>query len=317
MPPAGYRSDLLEFAKWLDDITDGRGIGVISNQDMDDSVTTFLHYLYDRGNCTGKYKQKGRNIVYGIEAVIHCKLPKSRRAIKTWHKLQPSIPHCCISFPYCCLLAYEMMKYGNLGIVAGFQILVYFGTLCRAEELGGLKTEHVALAGEARAGLAVTGSPRHYLFLPHTKNGLAQTRTIIDEALIEPFSFWVQWCRASGLTKVFLPERICRDILHKAANSLGFPWVVNLHGFRHGGAGHDYLRYGAEHTLERGGWRSNDSMRHYIRQLPGWSAQNKPLDPAAEAFAMQLASGFWQHLILPRLASAMVPATADQMRKYG
>ena len=125
-----------------------------SAEDFDNLLADYIHYLYEHD----AGKSRASHTLFGVLSFMPAlanSVPISRRCIKGWEKLCPSVPWPPVTWPVVVAIGVRLTCNGSNR--AGIGCLLAFDCLLRINELLGLYREDVVEAGDKRVGTEYKG----------------------------------------------------------------------------------------------------------------------------------------------------------------
>jgi integrase len=259
-------------------------------EQLDDLVTEYFHYLYERND--GKGKGSAADTLYGLIKFMPRSEPhllSSKMSLTGWSKLHQSVSYPPLTWDLTVLISVHMAQNGYLRHCIA--TLLAFDCFLRVGELVNLRKVDVADVNDRRLGSEYSGTS---LRLRNTKTGPNQwvqvdnaevvqlLRCIMDsadndESLLFPFSSasyrstFKQTCHQLGLSHKYVP-----------------------HSLRHGGATRWHLLgHPIEDVLLRGRWASIKSARRYVQ-----AGRALLLTTSVSSRTAEKAKLFAEHLLL-------------------
>ena len=257
---AKYKAHATKFYDWL--IDGGHTSSMSSHISLDKLLSVYLQLLFDQG-CG---KAAANATLFGINIAqpgTSNHLPISKKALKGFNKLKPSVPHPPLTWPITCVIALDMIKRGHFN--EGILTLLAFDCYLRINEALGLCREDIALGSDVRIG---AGRPdRLYIRLRKTKTGSEQGVEVINED-VKVLLLMVQERTKSGNKLFTCSDTRYRALFHRVCDDLKLPSDYVPHSLRHGGATYGYLTGMSFVDIQvRGRWASIKSCTGYVQMF--------------------------------------------------
>lgn len=226
-------------------------------------------------------------------------MPLSRRALKGWEKLAPSVSHPPLSWALTVVLAVKMACQAR-SVLSSFSYsvatLVAWEAYLRVGELCALTIGDVQFLSELDAPVSAGSKPAKSssrssvprspvlvsLHLAHTKTGDHQWAHIRSPEVASLFSSFLKMRKflagASGASLVFgFSTSSFRNTMARARDALSLSSDFTPHSLRHGHATHDYESGATVQDIAiRGRWRTLDSLLIYVQSGPARAVQFRP-----------------------------------------
>jgi integrase len=300
---ANYSDQLSYFLVWLS----RNNIRPSSAREVDYAFEAFLHSFYAARK--GKGLALARNALFGLFLFyphLRLSLPLSRRALKGWEKLCPSVSHPPLSWELAVLLSVQLIVSTSnltLGVSAAVGVLLAWEAYLRVGELCGLQVGDILFKDTgsifktsipARFTRTSPGAPKRLkafsssavlvsLRLASTKTGpnqWAQVRSPLVAALLASF---MNIRSALGLSLApsapLFPfsSASFRIEMARVGASFALSPLFTPHSLRHGHATADYEAGATVQDIAvRGRWRTLDSLLIYVQSGPALSLKFKP-----------------------------------------
>ena len=229
---------------------------------LDQLLSVYLQDMYDKG--IGK--AAANSTLFGLNIAqpgISDHLPISKKALKGYNKLKPSVPHPPLTWPVTCIIALDMMKRGHFN--EGVITLLAFDCYLRINEVLGLYHEDIALGRDVRIG---AGRPdRLYIRLRKTKTGPEQGVEVLNGD-VKTLLLMCQ-ARTPHRSKLFTcTDDHYRTLFHRVCDDLKLPNGYVPHSLRHGGATYGYINGMSFVDIQvRGRWASLKSCTGYVQMF--------------------------------------------------
>jgi integrase len=267
----GYVAGARDFCDWMERRGPAaRGRAEASVEGMDLALADFICHLYLKADVAG---QRGAAVtakcavahLLGVKGRV---LPGATQALEAWEKGHPGRSPSPLTVAMMAAVAAELRR--AWGVRAGCLIVVQFFGLLRASELLGLRTDLVALPGDARLGAGDDGGTAA-VYVDMAKTGSTQMAEIDDALGIDALTWLVahpvyddegtpratlwsysQWAYRFGL----------------AVKAAGLGNVgLTTHSCRHGGALWLWQgrKMGPLKIMIRGRWSCESSLVHYLQ----------------------------------------------------
>lgn len=251
-----YTKSATKFYQWLVH----HNYSPSSHIQLDQHLSLYLHELY----ISGMGKAIATSTLFGLNIAqpgITDHLPSSRKALRGYQRLVPSIQHPPLTWPITCVIALEMIRRGyfNEGIIT----LLAFDSYLRINEALGLYREDCAIGADVRIG---AGRPdRLYLRLRRTKTGNEQGVEVLNDE-VKLLVIMVRE-RTPPFAKMFpCTDDYYRRLFRRVCDDLQLPSDYVPHSLRHGGATFGYLTdLPFADIMVRGSWASLKSATHYVQ----------------------------------------------------
>ena len=293
-----YRRHVRHFLEWCE-LTNISFPSIKTPDDLDDTVTDYLHYRYELMDGGGR--QGGENLVNGLIMLaprLKGRLLTARRVLNNWKRVIPPESYPPLTWELAVVIAVQMCRHGYYRYAVG--VLLSFDCLLRVSEMSALKTVNVVDSGDARLGSAYR---KLMITIPVAKGGRNQSVVINDPAVIQLVRDVV---RRTPSGEPLFPGGVhsYRRVFNRIRDELGLSSKYGTHSLRHGGATLLFLRdWSLADIMLRGRWKAESSARTYIQQGPAvLAAMRAP--PAITRSAVVLARDVVLSLSLSQLQSA-------------
>jgi integrase len=252
-----YRAAIDKFAVWCDH----HGITPRGHSQLDFHLSRYMLQLW----LDGKSKVDASCTMYGLDMLvpgIRSHLPLSRRSLRGYNRLVPSISRPPMPWPVAVALA-MWLTFNDHGVI-GIGVLLSFDCYLRIGELLQLVTTDIAFGRDPRLGLE--DDTRVHIHLRRTKTGPNKGVEVRNHHIKVLLKALCQ--RVTNGGRLFnYHVSTYRRWFNKALDALHLSSDYTPHCLRHGGATHDYLNGMAMADVQlRGRWASSKSATHYIQQ---------------------------------------------------
>jgi integrase len=303
-----YLNQLRFFFAWLA----CNNINPSSQRDIDYAFEAFLHSFFSARD--GKGLAIARNALYGLFLVfphLRSTMPLSRRAIKGWEKLCPSVSHPPLSWELTCLVAVRVLSSSPdflVGLSCAVAILVAWEAYLRVGEVCALCINDILfrdVGSVFKTSLSVVGARSH----PAAQKRLKQFTTqpvLVSLRLVSTKTGPNQWAQirspfvafllhhfllvrtalglpSSSSSSVFhLSTELFRKEMTRACSSINLAPEFTPHSLRHGHATADYEAGATVQDIAiRGRWRTLDSLLIYVQSGPALAVKFCPSSSVA------------------------------------
>jgi hypothetical protein len=242
-------------------------IKISSKAKKDFALVTFLNHGFTLG---WDHSEAGKYFAAFLDAHPECShktmLPRSRRALQGWSKLDPGKTRPPLPFELICLIVLQMMTMGMEGSCAGLAILLMFVTYLRPGEALALNSDDLVLPNASLRGFALNLHPSERK--EDSKVGLSdETLLLANAAVPEIGSYLLVLKKLHAGTALFQLEYLQLKALWEAAlrkTGLDTGYAV-LYQVRHSGPSFDRLHQHRSilEVKSRGRWTSDSSVRRY------------------------------------------------------
>lgn len=252
-----YRRAVLHFATWCDH----RGIVPRGHSQLDFHLSRYMLDLW----LNDRSKVDASCTMYGLDMLIpgvRSHLPLSRRSLRGFNRLVPSISRPPMPWPVAVAMAMWLSFRGRGAIAIG--ILLSFDCYLRIGELLQLVTTDIAFGRDPRLGL--DDDTRVHIHLRRTKTGNNKGVEVRNHQI--KLLLLTLWQRVTTNGRLFdYHTSTYRRWFNAARDALCLSTDYTPHCLRHGGATHDYLNGMAMADVQlRGRWAASKSATHYIQQ---------------------------------------------------
>ncbi len=332
---ANYSNQLSYFFAWLAH----NRLSPSNSRELDQAFECFLNSFFEARS--GRGLALARNALFGL-FLLHPQLrslmPSSRRAVKGWEKLCPSVSHPPLSWGLTLLLSVNLILSSPnffLGISAAVAMLVAWDAYLRVGELCELRLGNILFRDvgsvfktniPAHSTRTSSTAPKRLkafstlpvlvsLHLEHTKTGPNQWAQIRSPFVAHLLRLFLKLRAALSLPSsphdlVFgLSTSSFRSEMARVCSSFGLSSAFTPHSLRHGHATTDYEAGATVQDIAvRGRWRTLDSLLIYVQSGPALSVRYRPSQPVASLATsiVERASEVWAVALRKRLAGIAV-----------
>lgn len=264
----GYSKSAHRFLWWFAAHYGGRAAGT-SGHDyyhcLDRALSDYMLELW----LDGFSKVEASKTFYGLEMLhpgVKEYLPRSRRSLRGFNRLQPVQPRPPMPWPVAAAVAVWLAGRGQYRI--GIAVLLSFDCYLRSGELLRLVREDFAPDDDPRLGFDVRGGARKmlYVHLRRAKTGKNQGVRISDEQVQRVITSYLITVPPGHRLFPFSKSTYYRWF-HLACSSMSLSSEYVPHSLRHGAATRDYSAgMPIADVMVRGRWVATKSAIHYIQQ---------------------------------------------------
>ena len=232
---------------------------------LDESFTIYLNHLFSDGiDVSEGFKTLAALVDARPDASQKGDLPRSRRCLQGWAKLDPARTRPPMPYPLVALLCCNMLE-KNQG-EAALMVLLSFAAYLRPSEALTLQGEDVVGPTRSHPHLALNLHPEERL--ETSKMGLANESILLDSPVMPFFNVVLKKLaqRRTGRFLFNLDYLQLRNIWQASMKDIGLPKNHSvLYQLRHSGPSHDRLHNlrSALAVKMRGRWHADSSVRRY------------------------------------------------------
>lgn len=247
-------------------------LSIKGETNLDNALTYYLNYLFEEGHDLG---DGTKTLAAILDSHPGCgqrtRLPRSRRALQGWNRLDPQKTRPPLPWGLVALIALELAKEGH--IIECLTVLLSFVAYLRPGEALSIRKQDLILPNRSSNHYAINLHPSNRE--EESKMGLSDECILLDSRVVPwlgPALRSLRQRKGFALLQTSLPtlRKLWQNTLQKIGLSNQFAVLYQL---RHAGPSHDRLTR-ARSSLEvklRGRWTSDASVRRYERHA--WVGQ--------------------------------------------
>ena len=232
---------------------------------LDESFSIYLNHLFAEGiDVSEGFKTLAALVDARPDASQKGDLPRSRRSLQGWAKLDPARTRPPMPYPLVALLSCNMFE-KNQG-EAALLVLLSFTAYLRPSEALTLRGEDIVGPTRSHPHLALNLHPEERL--ETSKMGLSNESILLDSPVMPFLNFGLKKLAQHRLGRFLFNLDYCqlRNIWEASMKDIGLPKNHSvLYQLRHSGPSHDRLHNlrSALAVKMRGRWQSDSSVKRY------------------------------------------------------